>query len=225
LLIYIDTAHEICYTNYKQKFKLRKREHMKYIYLFLTRTGTKVADIIGAITGDRFAHASIALDRRLEQLYSFARRGIYNPLRSGFEKENIHRGVFAIFGDCYCNLFRIPVTDSTYNLIRSTLEEMHRDKFSYRYNFIGLFSCAFGVPTNLRRRYTCSQFVSWILEMSGAAKLPKNMGLMKPDDLASLPSAELIYEGRIGDADRESTDTSLSVPIFPPRIGYLGRKA
>ena len=63
---------------------------MKYVYVFLTRTGTKVADIIGAITGDRFAHASVSLDRELNELYSFARRGIYNPLFSGFEKENIH---------------------------------------------------------------------------------------------------------------------------------------
>ena len=33
---------------------------MKYVYVFLTRTGTMVANIIGKITGDRFAHASIS---------------------------------------------------------------------------------------------------------------------------------------------------------------------
>ena len=187
---------------------------MKYVYLFLTRTGTKVADIIGAITGDRFAHASIALDRPLEELYSFARRGIYNPLFSGFEKENIHRGIFAIFGDCYCNLFRIPVSDDTYDFMETTLHSMFENKHRYRYNFVGLFSCAFGIPTNTRHHYTCSQFVSWILQTSGAVRLPKNMGLMKPDDLASLPEAELIYEGRIADADR------LEEEFFPTASAY-----
>ncbi len=201
------------------------RSPMKYVYVFLTRTGTKVADIIGAITGDRFAHASVSLDRELDELYSFARRGIYNPLFSGFEKENIHRGIFAIFGDCYCNLFRIPVSDSTYERMEQTLHSMFANKHRYRYNFVGLFSCAFGIPTNTRHHYTCSQFVSWILETSGAVVLPKNRGLMKPDDLASLPEAELIYEGRIADADRTEEDFLPPIAAYTPGIVLRSRKA
>lgn len=220
----MDRTAKICYTIINRSLYFN-RGHMKYVYVFLTRTGTKVADIIGAITGDRFAHASISLDRELNELYSFARRGIYNPLFSGFEKENIHRGIFAIFGDCYCSLFRIPVSDSTYEHIKSTLHLMFSDKHRYRYNFVGLFSCAFGIPTNTRRRYTCSQFVSWILETSGAAVLPKNMGLMKPDDLASLSEAELIYEGRIADADRMDEEYTLAGTAFKSGIGLRSRKA
>lgn len=190
---------------------------MKYVYIFLTRTGTRVANVIGAITGDRFAHASISLDRELTELYSFARRGIHNPFCSGFEKENIHRGIFAIFGDCYSHLYRLTVTDEVYDRIKTTLHEMYRMRFNYRYNFLGLFSCAFGVPSNFRHHYTCSQFVSWILEHSGAAVLPKNMGLMKPDDLATLPEAELVYEGRIAEADAKTTACS-------PFLELMGKK-
>jgi len=190
---------------------------MKYIYVFLTRTGTRVADIIGAITGDRFAHASVSLDRELTELYSFCRRKVHNPLCSGFEKENIHRGVFALFGDCHSSLFRLPVSDSTYEKVRTTLMDMYARKEIFRYNFVGLFSCAIGIPTNTRHHFTCSQFVAWILEHSGAVKLPKNRGLMKPDDLASLPEAELIYEGRIADADR--------LPIPHPIFLKQSRKA
>lgn len=175
--------------------------HMKYVYVFLTRTGTKVANIIGMVTGDRFAHASISLDRELTQMYSFGRRRVTNPLYGGFIKENIHRGIFALFGECESVLYRIPVSENTYEVIENTLHHMHRRKYDYGYNFVGLFSCAFGIPTNTRNHFTCSQFVSWILEYSGAAVLPKNMGLMKPDDLTRLPNAELIYEGCIAHAD------------------------
>ena len=174
---------------------------MKYVYVFLTRTGTKVANVIGAVTGDRFAHASISLDRELTQMYSFGRRRVTNPLYGGFIKENIHQGIFALFGECNSVLYRIPVTEDTYSVIENTLHTMHRRRFSYRYNFVGLFSCAFGVPTNTRTHFTCSQFVSWILEYSGATTLPKIMGLMKPDDLTRLPNAELVYEGCIANAD------------------------
>lgn len=174
---------------------------MKYIYVFLTRTGTRIADIIGMITGDRYAHASIALDRSLTELYSFARRGLHNPLYSGFEKENIHRGIFLLFEDCRCGLYRIAVPNDVYDKIRHTLFYMYQRKYDFRYNFIGLFSCAVGIPWNLHNRFTCSQFVAWLLESSGAAVLPKDRGLMKPDDLAALPEAELIYEGMIRYAD------------------------
>ena len=78
---------------------------------------------------------------------------------------------------------------------------MHSRKYEYRYNFIGLFSVAIGIPANFQYHFTCSQFVSWMLESTGAAILPKNMGLMKPDDLAALSEAELIYEGTIANAD------------------------
>ncbi len=189
---------------------------MKYVYIFLTRTGTRVANVIGAITGDRFAHASISLDRELTELYSFARRGIRNPFYSGFEKENIHRGIFAIFGDCHCHLYRLTVTDEVYDCIQQTLHQMYLMRFNYRYNFLGLFSCAFGVPSNFRHHYTCSQFVSWILEYSGAAVPPKNMGLMKPDDLATLPGLALVHEGRIADADGQAVSPS-------PLLGIIGK--
>lgn len=187
---------------------------MKYIYVFLTRTGTKIADIIGMITGDRYAHASIALDRSLTELYSFARRGIHNPLYSGFEKENIHRGIFRIFEDCQCGLYRLAVREDVYTVIQLTLHNMYQRKYDFRYNFLGLFSCAFGIPFNYHHRFTCSQFVAWMLSSSGAAMLPKDPGLMKPDDLANLPNLELIYEGPIRYADL--TD---SVCVCSPLIG------
>lgn len=198
---------------------------MKNIYLFLTRTGTRIADIIGAVTGDRFAHASISLDRELTEMYSFARRGMINPFYSGFERENIHSGIFSLFGDCYCQLYRIAVTDATYEQIRQTIQHMYEDKMHYRYNFVGLFTCAFGIPANMRHRYTCSQFVSWILESTGAAVLPKNMGLMKPDDLAALPEAELIYTGCIAEADRTEESVRILSPHIPLAFEYHGRKA
>ncbi len=189
------------------------QDRMKYIYLFLTRTGTWVASVIGAVTGSRYAHASIALDRELTEMYSFARRSIHNPLNSGFEKENIHTGIFAHFGHCQSGLYRIGVPDEVHASIGRQLHTMFRRKYEFRYNFLGLISCAFGVPYNPPTRFTCSQFVSWLLASSGAVRLPKDIGLMKPDDLASLPDAEMVYSGAIADADRV-----LPVILLPPRL-------
>ena len=188
---------------------------MKYIYIFTTRTKTRIANFIGLMTGDRFSHVAISLDRELTQMYSFGRRRIHNPLIGGFEKENIHRGIYALFGDYPAALYRLSVSEDTYEIIEKTLETMHSRKLEYRYNFVGFFSCAFGIPTNTRTHFTCSQFVSWLLEYSGAVTLPKNMGLMKPDDLTQLPGAELVYEGCIARADN-TAQAAVANPSVQP---------
>lgn len=46
----------------------------KKIYLLLTRTGTKFSTIIHRVTKYEYTHASIALDKELNQLYSFGRK-------------------------------------------------------------------------------------------------------------------------------------------------------
>ena len=46
-----------------------------------------------------------------------------------------------------------------------------------------------------RRHYFCSQFVSEVLEKSGAMELPKDSTLMHPSDYTTLPGLECLYTG------------------------------
>ena len=57
---------------------------MKKIYIILTFTGTALSRIIKLSTKDEFAHASIALDSELKEMYSFGRLNPYNPFFGGF---------------------------------------------------------------------------------------------------------------------------------------------
>lgn len=50
-----------------------------------------------------------------------------------------------------------------------------------------------------RRHYFCSQFVSEVLEKSGAMELPKDSTLMHPNDYAQLPQLKCLYEGCLAD--------------------------
>ena len=56
---------------------------MKNIYLILTYTGTPLSKIIRSCTKDEFSHVSIALDRELNEMFSFGRTQLYNPLSGG----------------------------------------------------------------------------------------------------------------------------------------------
>ena len=46
---------------------------MKKIYIVLTHTGTTLSKIIKTYTKDEFSHVSIALDNKLQEMYSFGR--------------------------------------------------------------------------------------------------------------------------------------------------------
>ena len=67
---------------------------MKEIYIVLTHTGTTLSKLIKSYTKDEFSHVSIALDIKLEKMYSFGRLNPYNPFVAGFVHEYIHTRYF-----------------------------------------------------------------------------------------------------------------------------------
>ena len=67
---------------------------MKKIYIIVSYTGTILSQIIKIKTKDKYAHVSIALDRELEELYSFGRVNPYIPILGGFVHEGIEHRYF-----------------------------------------------------------------------------------------------------------------------------------
>lgn len=70
---------------------------MKKIYIVLTHTGTVLSRMIKMYTKGNFSHISIALDKELNQMYSFGRLNPYNPFWAGFVHESIYNGTFKRF--------------------------------------------------------------------------------------------------------------------------------
>jgi hypothetical protein len=170
---------------------------MKSIYVLLTRTNTVPARLIHAITGDDYTHASISLDKDLNDLYSFARRSMRMPLIAGLIHENIYTGIFAQNLDAPCVLYEIRVHDTVYDSIKSAIERMMQDYDLYRYNFLGLAMNFFGIPYGRKYHFLCSQFVAHILDKYGALRFNKNINLIKPADFCNLPDLNEIYRGRL----------------------------
>lgn len=46
----------------------------KHIYIVLTRTNTLISRIIRLFMNDEYTHAAIALDKELNNMYSFGRK-------------------------------------------------------------------------------------------------------------------------------------------------------
>jgi hypothetical protein len=67
---------------------------MKKVYLVLSQTHSGIARTIKAVTHEKYSHASIALDPKCEEMYSFGRKYLYFPFIGSFNKEDINKGLF-----------------------------------------------------------------------------------------------------------------------------------
>ena len=177
-------------------FKTRV-DNMKSIYIVLSQTKTYPARAIRFYTHEPYAHASIAFDEGLEEMYSFARRGIYNPFNAGFIREYIDKGIFGRYGSTSCSIFRLQISEQQYDSIRNEIEIFNQNKDTYSYNYLGLIGAAFNIPIQSKQRYFCSQFVAYVLEQSGIEIFDKNYALVKPRDIRINPYLATVYEGRL----------------------------
>ena len=170
---------------------------MKTIYILLTRSGTLLSKLVYAVTGASYTHASMAFDEELNCLYSSTRKNGYTMFPAGPSKEFLNKGVFRLRGDAPCALYALEVSDEAYVRARRRAEHMMARGELYRFNTLGLILCALHIRWQRRRHYFCSQFVSEVLQKSGALELPKPSTLMHPSDYAELPELRCLYRGTL----------------------------
>jgi hypothetical protein len=173
--------------------------NQKYIYILLSRTHTIPARLIRLMTGEPYSHTSLALDMDLEEMYSFARKHIYNPFDSGFVDEHIETGIFGRDKNVYCSVYAIPVTEIQYEIVREELRHFIENRELYNYNYIGLVGTLFGKSVANDYNYFCSQFVSHILSRSGIQLFKKEAGLIRPYDFHLQLKEQRIYMGKLSE--------------------------
>lgn len=185
-------------------YDVLKGEHsMKYIYILLTNTSTLFSRTIKRYTKDSYNHASLALDEDLNELYSFGRKFVRNPLIGGFIKEDIKKGVYKLYPETTCVLYKLPVDKETYCNIKSTLNKFKKRKHFYGYNMIGLLGVIVDKPINIPFFYFCSQFVASVLIENNINLFDKNPGLITPAHFEKCNKLIKIYEGKLRDYKQE----------------------
>lgn len=167
---------------------------MKKIYIVLTYTGTNLSKIIKMYTGDKFSHASIALDEELKQMYSFGRLNPYNPFFGGFVHEDINSGTFGRFKKTKSAVYSLEVEDEEYEKMQEIIKNIEEAETPYGFNTIGLFAVALKLRIQQKNSFYCAEFVKHVLEKSGIeTNLPE---IIRPDDFKKLENLTLEYEGK-----------------------------
>lgn len=175
---------------------------MPNVYLLLSRTDTLFARAMHGLTGNRYTHVSLALDRDLEQMYSFARRYEIAPLPAGFIRENLYDGVYGRSGTADSLVLELPVSQKAYDRIARRLEKMERRQLDYGYDVLGLALAWLGIAHQRRNKFVCSQFVAQTLQEAGALELPDHPSLVRPEDFAHLEPLRVVYQGPLAWAGR-----------------------
>lgn len=170
---------------------------MKSIYLLLTRSSSLPSKLIGLFTNEPFTHVSIAFDRELTAMYSFARKYPAFPLPAGLMEEHISDGFYRKQNALPCALLRTDVPDNIYSRAETLVYNMFQRRDEYAYSILGLLFCRFHIPLAFPDRYFCSQFVGTVLAESGALELPKPASLMHPFDFCSVDGLDVLYLGSL----------------------------
>jgi len=166
----------------------------KKVYIILSDTGTLFTRFIKFFTKKPHNHASISLNSRLDQVYSFGRKKPNNPFIGGFIKEDIRHDFYR---NSRCVIYAISVTDEQYEKMMEKIKRMEREKGHYRYNLLGLLFILLEIPYNRKNAYFCSQFVASILNESGVLYFEKPPSLIRPYDLLDEYKMQRVYEGHL----------------------------
>lgn len=178
----------------------------KEIYLVLTRTGTWLSKTIGYFTHDEYTHLSISFDDSLNSMFSFGRTNPTNPFSGGFVEENITEGVFKMFPNSKCLVYKMTVSKIQYALLKSGVDKFLQNKDAYKYNVLGLVGIQLNYPIERNYYYFCSQFVFKLLIEAGICNDSINASLSKPTDILNLNNLEFYYEGYIRDYYKKPKD-------------------
>lgn len=164
----------------------------KAIYVVLTDTGTVLSKIIGMYTGSGLNHASIALDEKLTEMYSFGRKYQSNPFIAGFVKENT---TSRIFQGSNCAIYSYRVNEDEFDSVINKVRYIEKHKKQYRYNFIGLFGVAVNKGISRERAFFCSQFVATVMNEENFPMFAVSPNLMQPRHFAETTWLQKVYEG------------------------------
>ena len=167
---------------------------MGKIYIVLTYTGTILSRTVRIFTRNTYTHASIALDKDLEKMYSFGRLNPYNPFWGGFVKEGINIGTFKRFKKTKAEIYSFEVTKEEYKKLEDIILVFSNNRKKYKFNIIGLIYARFNKQCKRKNKFYCSQFVREVIEQSKIEILDMSK-VIKPEDFKRLEPLKLEYKG------------------------------
>lgn len=166
------------------------------MYVVFSRTPYTIGKIIRFFSHSEYNHVSVAFDRSLYEMYSFARYYKNAPFYGGFVRESAVR----YFNGPKCakvQVCKIGLTDAQLNNARAYLRQLETDKEAYRYNLISALIYPFKKRVNIDKCYTCVEFAVELLSRIGYDLGVEKGAFCSMKKLMGRLADKTIYVGRI----------------------------
>lgn len=170
----------------------------KKIYIILSYTGTILSRAVKLWTRKKYSHASISLDEKLEEMYSFGRTNPYNPFYGSFVHESPKWGTLKRFKNTKSIIISLEVSSKQYYKIKDEIN-FFKSKGSkyYTFNRLGIIYAGFGKDKKKINGYYCSEFVKHLLDKAEIMHNLKNP--VQPMNFLELDNIKIVYEGKLRD--------------------------
>jgi hypothetical protein len=132
------------------------------IYIVFISTKTYMGKMIRLFTHNEYSHVTIAFDRDLRKMYSFARYYINSPILGGFVTERPLRYLYGN-NDVNIKLCEIPLGKEEYYRIEKKMNYFYRNSDIMIYNTINAVLSLMGKKLNTKNMFTCLEFVTYLL--------------------------------------------------------------
>lgn len=166
---------------------------MRSIYIVLTRTKSLLSRFICVYKGDKYSHATLAFDLKLDRMYGFGRKYSFFPFYGRFRVEKINTGFLGRHRKLPGAIIKLDVTEDQYREVRQLVGHFVIHEKLYRYNTIGLMSSVIGKYVVDEYKYFCSEFVYYVLYKCDILDFGVHQGLVRPQSFYD--NLKEIYEG------------------------------
>lgn len=160
----------------------------------LTATGTALSTTINFFNQQDYAHISIAMDEQLLEVYSFGRLKHSNPFIGGFTTEDVTSDFYK---NANCQIYALDITQQQFDKLGLVIQEFKKQKESYQYNLLGLFTCYINIPWERPNAYFCSEFVSTALMEANILDRIQPASITQPQFILANLAPQLKFEGRL----------------------------
>jgi len=174
-----------------------KTKETRHLYLLLTKTTSIFSRIIAFFMGDKYTHSALALDKKLEKMYSFGRKRIHNPFLGGFTEEKINYGVYLFSPYVPCVVLELDVTNEQYENVKKDLEHFVANKKMYKYNYKTIYNHLFSTYHKSKYRFACSEFVYYVLQKNNVLNFDLPIAAVRPQTFLNRLSDKIIYKGNL----------------------------
>ena len=155
---------------------------MKYIYVVLIESYTGLGKLLKKVTGYRYEHIAVSMDKSLTEFVSYSRKQHHHPFKAGFMREYRDYYAFEEYKKFYAKIFALPVTLDRYRDIEKFIAKCENDPEQI-FNLFAMLTTPVLHGLQIYKAHNCMDFTAKVIELAG-------VGLAKPYYKYSIPDIE-----------------------------------